>query len=184
MNSHHHLDHRSSLVLEIHELARRAGTMKEIHRVAEAPADLGIDMIAVPQGSDITLDLRLESVVEGVLVTGTADVTLTGECARCLVKFSAEETYDLQELYFYPEKDAEEDASRIEDEMINLDPALRDAVVLELPFTPLCRDDCLGLCPECGFVLNDDPDHSHGEEIDPRWGKLSELDVHGTDEDN
>jgi len=177
MNQHHRLDHRSSLVLEIHELTRRAGTMKEIHRVAEAPADLGIDMIRVPQGSDVTLELRLESVVEGVLVTGTADVTLQGECARCLTGFEDEQSFDLQELYFYPEREAEEDASRIEDEMIDLDPALRDAVVLELPFTPLCRDDCLGLCPECGFVLNDDPDHSHGEQIDPRWGKLSELDV-------
>ena len=184
MNSHHHLDHRSPLVLEIHELARRAGTMKEIHRVAEAPADLGIDMIGVPQGSDIQLDLRLESVVEGVLVSGTADVTLKGECARCLVDFSVEESFDLQELYFYPEKEAEEEASRIEEEMIDLDPALRDAVVLDLPFTPLCRDDCLGLCPDCGVVLNGDPDHSHGEEIDPRWGKLSELDVSGAEDKN
>lgn len=182
MNQHHRLDARSPLVLEIHELARRAGTMKEIHRVAEAPADLGIDMIAVPQGSDVVLDLRLESVVEGVLVTGTAEVTLEGECARCLSKFSEEETYDLQELYFYPEREADEDASRIEDELIDLDPALRDAVVLELPFTPLCRDDCLGLCIECGAVLNDDPDHSHGEAIDSRWEKLVELDVHGADE--
>ncbi|MGO4958059.1 YceD family protein [Luteococcus sp. Sow4_B9] len=182
MNQHRRLDARSPLVLEIHELARRAGTMKQVHQVVEAPTDLGIDMIGVPQGSDITLDLRLESVIEGVLVTGTADVSLKGECARCLRDFEDRESYDLQELYFYPEKEAEEDASWIEDEMIDLDPALRDAVVLELPFTPLCRDDCLGLCIECGQVLNDDPEHSHGEEIDPRWGKLSELDVSEAEE--
>ncbi|WP_420175607.1 YceD family protein [Luteococcus sp. OSA5] len=182
MNQHRRLDARSPLVLEIHELARRAGTMRQVHEVVEAPADLGIDMIGVPQGSDITLDLRLESVVEGVLVTGTADVSLKGECARCLSGFEDEQSFDLQELYFYPEKEAEEDASRIEDEMIDLDPALRDAVVLELPFTPLCRDDCLGLCIECGQNLNDDPDHSHGEEIDPRWGALSQLDMSGTED--
>lgn len=174
-NQHRRLDPRSALVLETHELARRAGTMKEVHREAEAPADLGIDMIGVPQGSPIDLDLRLESVVEGILVTGTVDVTLAGECARCLEQFSYPESYDIQELYFYPEREAEEEASRIEDEMIDLDPAVRDAVVLELPFTPLCRDDCLGLCPECGFVLNNDPDHSHGEAIDPRWGALADL---------
>lgn len=175
----HRLDSRSPLVLEIHELNRRAGTMKEIHRTVEAPADLGIDMIGVPQGSDIDLDLRLESVVEGVLVTGTAEVTLAGECARCLVKFEDDESYDLQELYFYPEKEADEDASRIQDDTIDLDPALRDAVVLDLPFSPLCRDDCLGLCSECGAVLNDDPDHSHGEVIDSRWEGLTTLDVGG-----
>lgn len=174
-NQHRRLDHRSSLVLETHELVRRAGQMKVVHRQAEAPAELGIDMIGVPQGSPVDLELRLESVVEGILVTGTAEVTLEGECARCLEKFSQPESYDLQELYFYPEREAEEDACRIEDELIDLDSALRDAVVLDLPFTPLCRDDCLGLCPECGFVLNNDPDHSHGDEIDPRWGKLSEL---------
>lgn len=153
--------------------------MKPFHRVVEAPAELGIDMIGVPEGSDITLDLRLESVVEGVLVTGTADVTLVGECSRCLTRFEDEESYDLQELYFYPEREAEEDASWIEDEMIDLEPALRDAVVLDLPFSPLCRDDCLGLCPDCGFNLNDDPEHSHGEAIDPRWGKLAELGLDG-----
>lgn len=180
MNTHHRLDARSPLVLEIHELARRAGTMKELHRVVPAPVDLGIDMIGVPEGADVELDLRLESVVEGVLVTGTADVPLAGECARCLQKFTDESSYDMQELYFYPGKDAEEDALFIEDELIDLDPVLRDAVVLELPFTPLCRDDCLGLCPTCGFVLNDDPDHSHGEQVDPRWEALQNLDVNDT----
>lgn len=153
--------------------------MKQVHRVAAAPADLGIEMIKVPEGSDIELDLRLESVVEGVLVTGTAEVELVGECARCLETFEDESSHDIQELYFYPEREADEDASFIQDEMIDLDPALRDAVVLELPFTPLCRDDCLGLCVACGANLNDDPDHSHGEETDDRWAKLTELDVDG-----
>lgn len=179
MNTHHRLDARSPLVLEIHELARRAGTMKELHRTVPAPVDLGIDMIGVPEGADVDLDLRLESVVEGVLVTGTAEVPLVGECARCLRRFEDHESYDLQELFFYPGRDAEEDALFIEDDLVDLDPVLRDAVVLELPFTPLCRDDCLGLCPTCGFVLNDDPDHSHGEQVDPRWGALKNLDVSG-----
>ncbi|GAA1372088.1 YceD family protein [Luteococcus sanguinis] len=176
MNNHHrHLDARKSLVLETHDLVRRAGTMKEFHREVEAPADLGIDMIGVPEGSPVTLDLRLESVVEGILVTGTADITLEGECARCLEKFSCDESYDLTELYFYPEREAEEEASRVVDELIDLEIVLRDAVVLDLPFTPLCRDDCLGLCVECGANLNDDPDHSHGEAVDSRWEKLADL---------
>ena len=81
----------------------------------------------------------------------------------------------MQELYFYPGKEMEEDESLIVDELIDLEEALRDAVVLELPFTPLCEDDCLGLCPECGADLNDDPEHTHDQRIDPRWEKLTGL---------
>jgi len=138
--------------------------LKEVSRVAEAPEDLGIEVIGVPPGSPIDLDLRLESVVEGVLVTGTAVVRLQGNCARCL-----------DELFCYPGKETDDpEALRIEDELIDLEPVLRDAVVLDLPFTPLCRPDCAGLCPECGANLNRTPDHSHAEPIDPRWVGLGE----------
>ncbi len=152
--------------------------MKSVHRTAPAPADLGVDMIGVPEGSDLLLDLRLEAVGEGVLVSGTVEVDLTGQCTRCLDPLSDHRTYDLQELYFYPGRDAEEDALRIQDDLVDLDPAVRAAVVLELPFAPLCRQDCLGLCPECGARLNDDPEHTHGDVIDERWSVLDGL---GTD---
>jgi uncharacterized protein len=168
-------DHRSGLVLETHELSRRAGVLKEVSRVAEAPEDLGIEVIGVPPGSPIDLDLRLESVVEGVLVTGTAVVRLQGNCARCLDEISSEEEIDIQELFCYPGKETDDpEALRIEDELIDLEPVLRDAVVLDLPFTPLCRPDCAGLCPECGANLNRNPHHSHAEPIDPRWAGLGE----------
>lgn len=175
MSLHHHLDPRSALVIDLHDLERRAGTMKRIRRVVPAPADLGIDMIGVPEGSDITLDIMLEAVVEGVLVTGSAEVRLTGECTRCLEPIEDTASYEVQELYFYPGRDAEEDASRIEGDLIDLDPALRDAVVLELPFAPLCREDCAGLCPICGALLNDDPEHHHDAEADSRWNDLARL---------
>lgn len=181
MTTHRHLDRRSPLVFDTQELQRRAGTMREVTRSIPAPDDLGIEVIAVPQGSDIDLDLRLEAVVEGVLVTGTATAQLYGECARCLDRIEQWKTFDLQELYFYPGHEVEEDDSVIIEDAIDLEEALRDAVVLELPFTPLCKDDCLGLCPDCGFNRNDDPDHAHAEKVDPRWEKLAELDVEETD---
>ncbi len=178
MNStHRHLDARSPLVLEVHELGRQAGRMKEIQRIVPAPADLAIDMIGVPEGSDVELDLRLESVVEGVLVTGTASVSLVGECARCLERLQDTGSYTIQELYFYPGREADDDASWVQNDQIDLDPALRDAVVLELPFTPLCREDCAGLCPLCGADLNQLPDHSHSDPIDPRWQQLADVAV-------
>lgn len=149
--------------------------MKEVTQVAPAPADLGIGVIGVPLGSPIEFSLRLESVVEGVLVTGTAVVQLQGSCARCLDEISTTEEIDLQELYCYPDKELDDpEASRIEGELIDLEPVLRDAVVLDLPFTPLCRPDCAGLCPECGANLNQDPDHGHAEPVDPRWAELAE----------
>lgn len=166
-------DPRSGLVLDTHELSRRAGTLKEVTRVAEAPADLGIEVIGVPPGSPVDLSLRLESVVEGVLVTGTAKVRLSGNCARCLDEISRTEEVDLQELFCYPGKELDDaEALRIEGELIDLEPVLRDAVVLDLPFTPLCRPDCAGLCPDCGANLNRDPDHGHAESTDPRWAGL------------
>lgn len=166
---------RSGLVLDTHELSRRAGVLREVTRVAEAPEELGIEVIRVPPGSPIELDLRLESVVEGVLVTGTAVVQVRGSCARCLEEIASTEEVDIQELFCYPGKELDdEEASRVEGELIDLEPVLRDAVVLDLPFTPLCRPDCPGLCPKCGLRLATDPAHNHAEAIDARWASLTE----------
>lgn len=151
--------------------------MREVSRTVPAPADLGIEVIGVPEGSDIELDLRMEAVVEGVLVSGTATVQLQGACARCLRDIDGEDNFELQELFFYPGHEVDEEERHIVDEAIDLEGVLRDAVVLELPFTPLCKEDCLGLCPECGFNLNDDPAHDHEPIIDARWAALSDLDV-------
>ncbi len=148
--------------------------MKTIQRVAEAPNGIGMDVIGVPPSSPVDLELRLESVVEGVLVTGIAVVQLQGQCARCLEPISFAEEVDLQELYLYPDKEPDdEEASRLEAELIDLEPLLRDTVVLDLPFTPLCRPDCAGLCPDCGANFNADPDHRHEDRIDPRWVALT-----------
>ncbi|WP_202881028.1 YceD family protein [Kribbella amoyensis] len=163
-------------MIDTHELTRRAGSQREISFTAAAPADLGIDVIGVPEDDPIQFDLRLESVVEGVLVTGTARGRLVGECARCLVDIEDEFLADFQELYVYPESDAEPDeASRMEGDLIDLEPVLRDQVVLALPFQPLCTDDCPGLCPECGTRLADAPGHRHEDGVDPRWSALSGL---------
>ena len=173
---HRPLNPRSGLVLDTHELGRRAGAMKLIRTTVEAPADLGIAVIGVPPGSPIELDLRLESVVEGVLVSGTASVQVRGECVRCLGEVSDQLEVDIQELYVYPGVEQDDDlASRLERDLIDLEPLLRDEVVLDLPFQPLCRDDCLGLCVECGANLNDDPAHRHGAALDHRWEALRGL---------
>lgn len=166
-------DPRSGLVLDTRELGRQAGGLKVVETSVPAPAALGTDVIGVPEGAPVDLDLRLESAVEGVLVTGTAVVDVAGECVRCLAPVRDRIEVDLQELFVFPGRDAdEEEASRLHGDLLDLEPVLRDAVVLELPFQPLCRPDCAGLCPECGANLNDDPDHEHAVGNDPRWDIL------------
>ena len=182
MNS---LDPRAPLVLDTRELGRRPGSQRELELTVPAPAQLGIEVLSVPEGSPVELDLRLEAVMEGVLLTGTATAVLAGECVRCLEPIEDEILARLQELYVYPDqhtkatehddRDLDDETSLLEDDLIDLEPLLRDAVVLALPFQPLCEDDCPGLCTECGARLADDPDHAHEAPIDPRWAGLGNL---------
>lgn len=172
------LDPRAPLVLDTRELGRRPGSQRKMSWTAEAPAELGIEVLGVPEGAPVELDLRLEAVMDGVLVTGTASADLEGECARCLEPIEDTLTVDFQELYLYEPAhgdDEDDDVSRLEGDLLDLEPELRDAVVLALPFQPLCQDDCPGLCTECGARLADDPDHRHDEPVDPRWAALADL---------
>jgi len=152
--------------------------MRTVHETVPAPDLLGEkDGVAVvPPGSDVGLDLRLEAVVEGVLATGTARAAVAAECVRCLEPLDLEVEAEFQELYFFPGEDTggDEDAVFLVNDLLDLEPVVHDAVVLALPSAPLCREDCLGLCPECGAALNEDPEHSH-EIVDPRWAALADL---------
>jgi uncharacterized protein len=150
--------------------------MRELRRTVELTEDLGTDVIAIPRGSELELDLRLESVLEGVLVSGTIRGQAAGECVRCLDDVSIPMLAELQELFVYPDRvvDGEDDVRVIEDENLDLSPTVTDAVVLALPFQPVCRIDCPGLCSECGARLADDPGHTH-ETVDPRWAALQGL---------
>jgi uncharacterized protein len=168
------LDPRSPLVIDTRELGRRPGSLRKLSRAVQAPAQLGVEVIGVPEGSDLQLDIRLESVVEGVLVTGTATAQAAGECVRCLEPLEREFHASFQELYVYPDSGDtdDEETLRLERDLIDLEPVLRDAVVLALPLAPVCRDDCRGLCPECGMRLDADPEHRH-EAVDPRLAALA-----------
>jgi uncharacterized protein len=175
------LDPRAPLVLDTRELGRRPGSQREVSRTVPAPADLGIEVLGVPRGSQVEVDLRTEAVMEGVLVTGTAKAALEGECARCLEPISDEIEVRFQELFVYDDQgvdpDEELEVSMLQGDLVDLEPLLRDAVVLALPFQPLCSEDCPGLCPDCGARLADDPEHAHEEPVDPRWAALAALDI-------
>lgn len=168
------LDPRDPLVFDIRELGRRAGSMVEVDRTVPAPADLGGGVAVVPPGSDLGLALRFEAVVEGVLVSGTASVTVVGECARCLDPVEWDQTVAFTELFLHEPGPEEEELPVLHGDLLDLEPVVRDAVVLALPLAPLCRPDCPGLCVECGARLADDPSHGH-DRIDPRWAGLAGL---------
>ncbi len=186
---HDHRPDTHPFVIDVRELGRRAGAMSRVERTVPAPADLTSMGATVPAGSDLELDLRLESVIEGVLVSGTATAQVRAECSRCLDPVHDEITVELTELYAYPETDArgrlraapddgqaaaDLDERPLDGDRLDLEPALRDALVVALPLAPVCRDDCPGLCPQCGARLADDPDHRH-EQYDPRWAALGAL---------
>lgn len=175
----------SPLVLDTHELGRRPGSMREVRRTVAAPADLGTAVIGIPEGSELELDLRLEAVMEGVLVSGQVTGRAVGECVRCLDQVTEPVAVELTELFAYPERtqaahdagdelEDAEDVYELDGDLADIEPALRDSVVTALPFSPVCRPDCPGLCSECGARLADDPGHTH-DLAGPRWSALESM---------
>jgi uncharacterized protein len=169
------LDPRAPLVLDTRELGRRPGAMRHVQRAIEAPGDWRLELVGVPAGSPVQLDLRLESVMDGVLVSGTVEVTVAAECGRCLEPVSDRLDVDVQELFAYEPADPDDEQPLLTGDFIDIEPLVRDAVVLGLPLNPVCDEDCLGLCATCGARLDDvEPDHAH-DDPDPRWAALSQL---------
>lgn len=178
---HHRPSHPvkdAGFVLGTAALGRRPGSMQTVERIVPAPRRIGLDLVAIPEGADIDLDLKLEAVSEGVLVTGTLSAPVAGECSRCLEPFTDEVELRLTELFAYPdsatdETTEEDEVYLVEDEQIDLEPLVIDSVGLALPLQPLCSEDCLGLCSECGVRLAI-AESGHGHDIlDPRWAGLA-----------
>jgi len=124
--------------------------------------------------------VRLESVMEGVLVSGTAAAPVVGECARCLDPLADRLEVKLTELFAYPDTATEastdpDEVSRVIDDRVDLEALVRDAVLLALPLVPLCRDNCPGLCPECGGKRAELGAQHHHEKMDSRWAALKRF---------
>jgi len=169
----------SPMAVDITRLGRRPGAMVTLRNTVPSPSRIGLDMIAIEPGAPLELDLRVESVSEGVLVTGTVAGPTVGECARCLTEVSGRVQVGLTELFAYPDSTTEatteeDEVGHIVDDTIDLEQSIIDAVGLELPFAPVCKSDCPGLCPECGIPLAAEPGHHH-DRIDPRWAKLAGM---------
>ena len=164
---------QSVFEFSVHDLMHKPGNMREQKLDITIPTALGNAVTAVAAGDVIDLDLRFESVHEGILVTGEVFGDATGECSRCLEPLTVPVEVDFQELFAYSLFN--EDDFAVEGEKIDLEQAILDAVVLNLPFKPICSETCLGLCPSCGERMADDPLHVHEAEIDSRWSELKKL---------
>jgi uncharacterized protein len=154
------LDPRSPLVFDLATLGSASARLER--RVVPAPADLGSGLVRVEPGASLQLEVQLEDVSEGVLVTAEVTAPLVGECARCLDEFTSTVVVRFQELFASEADGAGDDGYLLNGDMLNLEPALRDALVLELPLSPLCAEDCQGLCSVCGIRLaTAEPGHEH-----------------------
>jgi uncharacterized protein len=175
---------RSPLIINISRLGRRPGSMMTFSETVANPSRIGLDLIGIDEGAPLTLDLRIESVSEGVLVTGTVSAPTSGECARCLTPITGDVEIHLTELFAYPDSTTDEttesdEIGRVggsgEPDTVDLEQPVIDAVGLALPFSPLCGPDCAGLCPQCGVPLATAEQGHHHDQIDPRWAKLAGL---------
>lgn len=176
-NAAERLKPRAPLVFDIRALPRRPGSQREESRTVPAPADLGAGMVGIRAGADLDLRLRFEAVAEGVLVTADVTAPVTGECARCLEPLTGTIDVRCRELYSYSPggEDEEDEGYCLDGDLLDIEPALRDSLVPALPLAPLCREDCPGLCPECGARLADvGPGHGHERAVDSRWVAMRE----------
>jgi len=161
--------------IPVFDLMHRPGEMREKSLDFSVPEGFGNAVIGVRKGSPLSIEARLESLHDGILVSGDVEGTVEGECVRCLIDVSLPIEVEFQELFAYSVDEAFD--YTVHDDHVDLEPVVRDAVVLSLPFQPVCQEDCLGLCPQCGVRLLDNPGHEHEAPVDPRWAALSGLDV-------
>lgn len=162
---------KTPFTVNVRDLVRRPGEMREHRLELEAPEQFGEGIVAVRQGSAVDLDVRLESVHEGVLASVEVSAVADGECSRCLREISLPVDVEFQELFAYSSDEAFD--YEVHDDHVDLEPLVRDAVVLSLPFQPVCRPDCPGLDPVTGERLADSTARDPETPRDSRWDALA-----------
>jgi uncharacterized protein len=173
-----------ALAVDVRELLQKPGAHK--HVLVRAPLDhLATPVASVPPDRPVTVDAEIESVVEGLLVSGVVSATAVVSCVRCLRQLDQEVEVEVRELFaLAPGDDQDEGYAVLADDRLPLDTLARDALVLAFPAFPLHSPDCAGLCPVCGADRNTtDCGHGGTAPIDPRWTGLADLRL-STQEDN
>jgi uncharacterized protein len=162
------------LQIPVADLLRRPGAVRAVE-VAAAVPDLRLGATEVPADRPVVVDARLERVGDGIVVRGEVRAAWRAPCARCLRPVEGELVVHVDELYEHDPLEGE--TYRLDVDTLDLEPLVRDALLLELPAAPLCRDDCAGLCPTCGIDRNEATCACATDDPDPRWAALRSLDL-------
>lgn len=166
---------KTPYTIDVRDLINRPGTMRESHYELVVPEKLGEGLVAVQQGSILDTEVRLESMHEGILASVDVSGRALGVCGRCLTDIDLPVQVEFQELFAYSQDEAFD--YEVQDDHVDLEPLIRDAVVLSLPFQPVCGPDCPGLDPETGERLANSPHTHEVETVDPRWSALARFTV-------
>lgn len=161
-------------------LKERTGATREYDLANES-----IDLSDEGELTGISGHLRLTRTPDGILADARLMLTVPEQCARCLTPFRQRVPMHIEEIY-YPTIDmesgralppAEDPEAFLIDghHILDLSEPIRQYRWIEEQFAPLCREDCMGLCPLCGIDRNQDPQHTHETAVDERWSALAEL---------
>ena len=156
------------------DLLKRVGSQRAV-AVSTTLGDLGTPVVLVTPHTAVAVRAQFERIAEGIVVRGTITTTWEAVCARCLAPTAGDLVVGVDEL-FEPEPIAGE-TYLLDGETLDLEPLVRDAIVLELPHAPLCHVDCAGLCPECGVDRNTTECDCAPDQSDPRWAALGSLEL-------
>lgn len=160
------------LVVHAVELLRRPGTRRDVDADLQ-PGELGLDDPRLVAGHPVGVRLHLESLADGIVVGGHLTASWSGTCRRCLQPVSGVTHSEIGELYQQTVTDP--DAFPLSGDLLDLEPMVRETVLLDVPADPLCTPDCAGLCPVCGADRNTAPCSCDEPTGDDRWAVLDEL---------
>lgn len=188
---------QSPWAIPVAQVGSRVGQSLEVNKAFPAPSGIGDEFYGIAENSDVKVEARFDSIVDGLIFTATATARVTGECGRCLTPIDRPMTIHLNSFMPYddPAAQAKSHGKKKDDEDViiageeesedinplspggdfaNIETLLRDGFAQNLPVTPLCKPSCKGLCPQCGINLNENPDHVH-EVSDIRFSALADL---------
>lgn len=154
----------------VRDIVHRSGEMREVELEVSVPTRWGEGLVSVAEAEPVVIDARLESVHEGILVSARAETEYRGVCGRCLVDIVRPVEVEFRELFTYP--GGETSDFEVQDDHVDLETPVRDAIVLALPFQPVCQPDCPGLDPATGERLTESAGEDSREPLDPRWAAL------------
>jgi uncharacterized protein len=161
------------LTIQVRDLVHQPGEMREHTLEVAAPEKYGAGVAWVPEGAPMTIEVRLEGLHEGILVSAEVTTTAQAQCVRCLDEHELPVQVDFQELFAY--SSAEADSYTVVDDSVDLGSIIRDTVVLDLPFQPVCKPECYGLDPETGEKRTGPGSDTEHQSVDPRWQELEKF---------